>query len=195
MQNKPSSYKSIAYHYTDLNALINILRKNEIVLRATNCLYLNDSNEILEGIESIKRITQKQLQQGAFRSYYITSFSHSKDELSMWGMYASNGSGCAIGFDIYEVLKYYDLYVNCIYGKEKIDENLRNFLKLYENGVKTRFPMALGENTVIEKSRLSAVEETNLFITTCLGAKNKAYCVEMENPPRTDPVHRIALDP
>lgn len=38
----------------------------------------------------------------------------------------------------------------------------------------------MGENTVIEKSRLSAVEETNLFITTCLGAKNKAYCVENE---------------
>ena len=29
------------YHYTDMNAFINIVRAADIVLRATNCLYLN----------------------------------------------------------------------------------------------------------------------------------------------------------
>ncbi len=40
---------------------------------------------------------------GAFRSYYITSFSANEDNLSMWGMYAANGNGCAIAFD-YDML-------------------------------------------------------------------------------------------
>ena len=30
------------YHYTDMNAFINIVRSADIVLRATNYLYLND---------------------------------------------------------------------------------------------------------------------------------------------------------
>ena len=42
------------YHYTDLNAFINIIRNEDIVLRATNCLYLNDSNEIVEGVKSVE---------------------------------------------------------------------------------------------------------------------------------------------
>ena len=40
---------------------------------------------------------------GAFRSYYITSFSANEDNLSIWGMYAANGNGCAIAFD-YDML-------------------------------------------------------------------------------------------
>ena len=36
------------YHYTDLNAMINILSKDKIVLRATNVLYLNAPHELFE---------------------------------------------------------------------------------------------------------------------------------------------------
>ena len=49
------------YHYTDLNAFINIIRNEDIVLRATNCLYLNDSNEIVEGVKSVERVIQKKI--------------------------------------------------------------------------------------------------------------------------------------
>ena len=57
------------YHYTDLNAFINIIRNEDIVLRATNCLYLNDSNEIVEGVKSVERVIQKKIDVGAFRNY------------------------------------------------------------------------------------------------------------------------------
>ena len=54
------------YHYTDLNAFINIIRNEDIVLRATNCLYLNDSNEIVEGVKSVERVIQKKIDVGPF---------------------------------------------------------------------------------------------------------------------------------
>ena len=44
------------HHYTDLNALISILGKDKITLRATNISYLNDSRELKEGIEVVKKI-------------------------------------------------------------------------------------------------------------------------------------------
>ena len=88
------------FHYTDLNALINIIHKDCIILRATNVLYQNDPHEIVEGVNIVNKIEKDQnIVAGAFRSYYITSFSANEDNLSMWGMYAANGNGCAIAFD------------------------------------------------------------------------------------------------
>lgn len=73
------------FHYTDLNALINIVHKDCIVLRATNVLYQNDPHEIVEGVNIVNKIEKDQnIVVGAFRSYYITSFSANEDNLSMW---------------------------------------------------------------------------------------------------------------
>ena len=41
------------FHYTDLNALINIIHKDCIILRATNVLYQNDPHEIVEGVNIV----------------------------------------------------------------------------------------------------------------------------------------------
>ena len=171
----------IVYHYTDLNALISILGKNCITLRATNCLYLNDSNEIIEGIESIKRIDNTNINDSAFRSYYLTSFSQQPDCLSMWGMYAANGSGCAIGLDLDIISKSYGSFIRCTYGKEAIDNQLRNFLNLIRNGVISSFPTNGGSVTFKKNSGKDLeVMITNQYIATCLGSKNENYRFEDE---------------
>lgn len=171
----------IVYHYTDLNALINILGKKCITLRATNCLYLNDSNEIIEGIESIKRVEKKHISDAAFRSYYLTSFSKQSDCLSMWGMYAANGGGCAIGFDLDIISKSYDGSINCTYGKKEIDNNLSIFTNLLRNGVSARFPANGGPATINKNTGIELEEMlTNLYIATCLGSKNDNYRFEDE---------------
>lgn len=179
--NEPfNSHKNIAYHYTDMNALINILGKETISLRATNCLYLNDSQEIKESISSVKRVANVQLQEGAFRGYYLTSFSKSEDELSMWGMYAANGNGCAIGFDMDEIMKHYHIMANCFYGKESIDQYLNSFINLIKHGTITYIPYSSEEKGWSKKSILTEELATNQYILTCLGAKNIAYRIENE---------------
>lgn len=171
----------IVYHYTDLNAFISIIGRKCITLRATNCLYLNDSNEIKEGTESIKRVENKEISDAAFRNYYLTSFSKQSDCLSMWGMYAANGGGCAIGFDLDIISKSYNGIINCTYGKKEIDNNLSNYANLLRNGVSAFFP-ANGGATTIKKNTGEELEGmlTNLYIATCLGSKNENYRFEDE---------------
>ena len=123
------------FHYTDLNALINIVHKDCIVLRATNVLYQNDPHEIVEGVNIVNKIEKDQnIVVGAFRSYYITSFSANEDNLSMWGMYAANGNGCAIAFDYDMLTKSYEIMARCIYGEKAIETELGSFLKLLKTG-------------------------------------------------------------
>lgn len=171
------------YHYTDLNAFINIIRNEDIVLRATNCLYLNDSNEIVEGVKSVERVIQKKIDVCAFRNYYLSSFCQTSDTLQMWGMYAANGAGCALGFDFSQLQKAYGLSIKCTYGEKEIDESFKNFYNLNKNG----HIVHMGPNHEEEQRRIDANKkqiqdelETNLIITTCLGSKNIAYENEQE---------------
>ena len=171
------------YHYTDLNAFINIIRNEDIVLRATNCLYLNDSNEIVEGVKSVERVIQKKIDVGAFRNYYLSSFCQTSDTLQMWGMYAANGAGCALGFDFSQLQKAYGLSIKCTYVEKEIDESFKNFYNLNKNG----HIVHMGPNHEEEQRRIDANKkqiqdelETNLIITTCLGSKNIAYENEQE---------------
>lgn len=166
------------YHYTDLNALVNILHKDKIVLRATNILYLNDPHEIIEGIEIINKIQKTPILAGAFRSYYITSFSSCQDNLSMWGMYAANGNGCALAFDYDELAKGYEIMIKCIYGKDEIEQHFNSFQKLIQTGV-----FSSGVNSKPSKEDEANNRKAllvNNVITTCLGAKNEAYRYESE---------------
>lgn len=166
------------YHYTDLNALVNILCRDRIVLRAANILYLNDPHELIEGIEAINKIQKTSLQAGAFRSYYITSFSSCKDNLSMWGMYAANGNGCALAFDYDELAKGYMGMIKCIYGKDEIEQSFNSSNKLIQTG---EFISPIGPKLSKEdeaKNRKALL--VNNVITTCLGAKNEAYRYENE---------------
>ncbi len=171
------------FHYTDINALVNIIREDCIILRATNCLYLNDSNEIVEGIKAIQRIMKKAINPASFRNYYLTSFSKVPDQLNMWGMYASNGNGCAIGLDHKILSKCYPLYIQCIYGELEIDKHLSSFLNLNRTGCITHIGINHEEeqrkiNDNIENIRNTL--ENNLIVSSCLGSKNEAYKNEDE---------------
>lgn len=166
------------YHYTDINALISILGKDRIVLRATNILYLNDPHELIEGITAINDIQKNKIHPGAFRSYYITSFSSSKDNLSMWGMYAANGNGCALAFDFDELSKGYEIILKCIYGKDEVEQSFNNLNSLTQTGVFTSLSGSKISKEDEQKNREALT--INNIITTCLGAKNEAYRHENE---------------
>lgn len=171
------------FHYTDMNALINIIRGDCILLRATNCLYLNDSNEIVEGAKAIQRVMKKTIVSAAFKSYYLTSFSRVPDQLSMWGMYASNGNGCAIGLDYNTLSRFYLMAIRCTYGECEIDKSLLSFLELNRIGAITQ----MGPNHEVEQAKINdnieelrSSMENNLIISNCLGAKHEAYKHEEE---------------
>lgn len=182
------------YHYTDMNAFINIVRSEGIVMRATNCLYLNDSNEIVEGVKAVERVIKKQIDVGAFRNYYLSSFCQTSDTLQMWGMYAANGAGCALGFDFTHLQNAYGMSIKCTYGEQEIDSSFKNFINLNRNG----HLVHMGPNHEEEQKRIDQNKkqiqdemENNLIITNCLGAKNIAYqneqerrCVIYANNPR-----------
>ncbi|MBQ4126552.1 MAG: hypothetical protein IJD72_01100, partial [Alistipes sp.] len=56
--------EALLYYYTDIDALLNgIIVKDpkenkEICLWATRCTHLNDKNELMEGIEQMKKIVK-----------------------------------------------------------------------------------------------------------------------------------------
>lgn len=166
------------HHYTDLSAMTSILGKKQIVLRATNVLYLNDSRELLEGIDVVKKLVNRDIEPGAFRNYYLTSFSHAVDNMSMWGMYAANGSGCILSFDHNILSRCYEMIALCSYGQEETEESLRNFLDLTENGCLTNLggPQLTPEQQIETKNSM----KENVIISTCLQAKNEAFSTEKE---------------
>lgn len=165
------------YHYTDVNALINILAKDKIILRATNILYLNDPHELIEGITAINSIQNLSILPAAFRSYYITSFSSCKDNLSMWGMYAANGNGCALIFDYNELAEGYEIMIKCTYGKDDIEQRFNNFFNLIQTGLFTSFGSKPSKEDEEQNRNTLTI---NNVITTCLGSKNAAYSYENE---------------
>lgn len=99
------------YHYTDLNAVVNIL--NQLKLRATEIRYLNDSTEFVDGKGYIKEevdrvsalhlgesrvnvLSSLRLLQGVashrdqsvtYGTVMVTSFSRAYDQLSQWRGY------------------------------------------------------------------------------------------------------------
>lgn len=65
---------------------------------------------------------------------YISSFTYAKDCLPMWGMYADNGKGVMIEFDINELKKLDVFDVNCKYCSTKYDliQHYEIIKKVYE---------------------------------------------------------------
>lgn len=57
------------------------MQNNGILLWATNFSYLNDTRELIEGINLTKRIESISIKLKAFRNYYVTSFSEKKMHL------------------------------------------------------------------------------------------------------------------
>lgn len=102
------------YHYTTIDALINIVSRKE--LWVTKWDYLNDMDELTvaedvcavvlreenvksEVIQDVKKYIKESIRGNALSdSYYICSFSHNKDSQLLWSNY-SNYDGINIEID------------------------------------------------------------------------------------------------
>lgn len=171
----------IVYHYTNIDALICILRKDDIQLRATSCIYLNDEREIFEGVEALRR-SQYQIQisdmdfRHIFSRVFVTSFSKENDSLPMWGMYAADGGGCAIGFDLNILKQKYEHILECEYGEDNIDQKFA--IRTDPKNATTLFKSGFG-GTKSEEELHSRLVELGLELT-CITSKNSKYCFENE---------------
>lgn len=170
------------YHYTDIHALTCILNKDIIKLRASNCLYLNDGREIEEGIDLLKEYLKIDYSKHSFRSYYISSFSNNRDNLTMWNMYAANGKGCAIGFKADKILsnssEIFDFWVPCLYNKDEAKLFLAAKLSFIDKLHYTvSFPTS-HENSIQKIDAETEVQ--NVHIETCLACKNASFHEENE---------------
>jgi hypothetical protein len=105
----------VLYHYTSLDAMVNIVRTQR--LWASNVRFLNDSTEnkyLLDGLrrrvaglineaenddrrEKLHRLGEL-LASPSGNNDYVTSFSQQSDDLSQWRGYATPGRGVAMGF-------------------------------------------------------------------------------------------------
>lgn len=169
---------NVIYHYTNINALINILSLEKISLWATNASYLNDPNEIVEGTHIVNKIENENIHPGSFCNYYISSFSKDEDSLVMWSQYAANGCGCALGLDMNIITQSYTFMAACTYGEEETAKHFSDFSRLNKTGKQ----IILGgpQLTKEQIARNKAIDRENLLIQTCLSAKNIAYKHENE---------------
>lgn len=115
------------YYYTDTSTLISgILRSKAICLWASRWSHLNDSQELINGIEAIENIGgPSYLTEALYKSNYlghIISMSMAKDSLPMWSMYGNEGKGVMMIFDAQELLKKYGGRIQpCIYSNSEYD--------------------------------------------------------------------------
>lgn len=142
--------KNIVYHYTSLETLKWIFDnfsndKPYITFWASNCTFMNDPQEISEGIELVRDILDKELPinhkdkaeiilqnttndlkdflligtvTGQSDIPYAISFSRNEDNLNLWRMYGDSGRGVALGFDI-DCLRLADAsIIKCIYNQD-----------------------------------------------------------------------------
>jgi hypothetical protein len=150
------------YHYTNMEALINILKTN--TLWATDCKYLNDLsetktmdkiyNELLETEDKdlndyITEIKERRDQEGVDnkKQTYFISFTTEKDSIALWNYFGENG--VALEFDVSGILynngddeitvidknnEKKSVPSEIIYGKIKYndDEIKRLYYKLFE---------------------------------------------------------------
>lgn len=115
------------YYYTDVSTLLTgILRTDEICLWASRWSYLNDTQEILNGIEEIKSWNVPDyLPNGLLQLNdlgHVVSLSMAKDSLPMWNMYGNGGKGVMIVFDTMELLKQFDDRIQpCLYSNSEYE--------------------------------------------------------------------------
>lgn len=179
----------ILYHYTSIDALFGgiIVKDNpqpnkEICLWATNCLYMNDPEELNSGVQlahEVLKIPSKEsiqsLKERVKDDVYIVSFSSAIECLPMWNMYGKNGHGLALGFDTTELSKIYNLY-KCIYATEANKEWIKNEI--------LKIPTDWWKQVKIENILSNTLENADsmflLYLTLWLSGKNPAYEYEKE---------------
>ena len=127
------------FHYTDANALINILRNR--TLWATHILHLNDPNEYTKPRETADRIAREikiPMKAASHRGLsYVVCFSRKEDDLNQFRSYADDGKGYCVCFEedrIKEIMELNEFMYSrmelkeIIYGEKNYDEYLRDVI-------------------------------------------------------------------
>jgi Protein of unknown function (DUF2971) len=130
----------VLFHYTSQSGFLGILASKEIW--ATKIQYLNDYSEFQLALDSARDVLaelHRKEPDGARRSKIecllaslssitllnvcVASFSADGDLLSQWRAYASEGGGCAIGFDsaalVARAREYKFTLVKCVYEQSQ----------------------------------------------------------------------------
>ena len=114
--------ENLWYHYTTIDALTTMISTNGIEIWATQCQFMNDRNEIQEGLNLLKPIlsgilskmdnADEKLNDLYVKQTFFSCLSVAKDSVPMWNTYGQLGNGVALGFqphipssDDYQVLK------------------------------------------------------------------------------------------
>lgn len=171
------------FHYTSIGALESILQADGIHLRLTNVRQLNDIKETRIGFNRICKINGKQIanpkrysiatDKEMLDSTFTCSFSSVINKVPLWAMYADNGAGVAIGFDVSKLrenIKKQKLgFVDCRYDPKTIT---KSYLEKIENEA----PL-----------EIRALKDGNLFVKlwsdnhVCIQYKADSYDYECES--------------
>lgn len=110
---KEAHFCENVYHYTNINALYEILTKKTLIV--TNSEFLNDREEILYSIDLIEDIYKsipngviniqklKEILVDSLKYKFILSFSLNKDSIALWGNY-TNFEGYNIEIDLNNII-------------------------------------------------------------------------------------------
>lgn len=138
----------ILWHYTSIDTLVKIC--TNLTMRATHYAFMNDAEEVKAGakrvlrqlnstkwypeyignVEYVRGNMECLIREFDTKKFYIVSFSKTKDALSLWRGYASQG-GCAIGFSAIALKSLFNnycgpqdekklLFNECVYGESDI---------------------------------------------------------------------------
>lgn len=182
----------ILYHYTSVDALFGgIIVKDspqpnkEICLLGTNCLYMNDPEELNTGIQLAHEVLNipsnksiELIREQAKNNVCLVSFSSAIDCLPMWGMYGKNGHGLAIGFDTSVLEKTFSLS-KCIYATEANKEWLKREISKLIAEPEDWWKQPEGEN-ILSKIFESTGNMLSIYILLWVLGKNPAYEYEQE---------------
>ncbi len=149
-------YPQTLYHYTSIEAFRSIIVNKQLWM--TNIKYLNDSSELVHGIDIALAVILKHLEihdkSNNFLSGFITrsltadtlskmrmsscvaSFSEDADSLSQWRAYASGGTGVCIGFKsefFSNLIKAHpqtsERLVKCLYGSDQKESFVKELIQ------------------------------------------------------------------
>ena len=170
---------SLLYHYTDLNALLGIVRPNNIIMWATHYQYLNDINEVTMGVAAMKKYLES-IKLEMFNNLFIISFSKAADNLAMWRMYSGNYSGCIIG------LKHNKVggnIVRCTYNEESASKCIIDAQNLLSKGAVSTFDEFGSMHINKDRSAGNDLKKyalDRITIATAIGIKNNEFAYEDE---------------
>lgn len=178
---------TLYYHYTTIPACHGILSSRRIWL--TDYRYLNDKNEIRQGLKDLFDRFDKEVAQALETAFYwhdhfahqcILSLSKSPRILSQWRAYANDGTGVAIGFSKF-FLSHAELeLVDCIYeNHENYIGELAEKYSAFARAVLDARKELRAENTIMNWIR-EHEHDFNAVIRDVLPLKHPAFAEEQE---------------